>query len=90
MALLVRMLNVLWSRKITIGVFTTDVNAVNHSRPLDTGKGIFPDTYKEWVASPRVLSLEHHTSSLFKNLESSATKRERERQRDEPTKDSIP
>jgi hypothetical protein len=71
-------LRLLRSRKITIGVFTTEVNSVNHSRLFDTGKGIFPDPHKEWVASPRVLSLKHHTYQL-KNLDRSATKREREK-----------
>jgi hypothetical protein len=32
-------------RQITIGVFTTEVSAVNHSRFLDTGK-VFPDPHK--------------------------------------------
>jgi hypothetical protein len=81
---LLRMRNVLWllrSRQITIGVFTTEVNSVNHSRLFDTGKGIFPDPHKEGVASPRVLSLKHHTYHL-KNLKGSATKLEREREND--------
>jgi hypothetical protein len=67
-------LRLLRSRKITIGVFTTEVNSVNHSRLFDTGKGIFPDPHKEWVASPRVLSLKHHTYQS-KNL----VQRKRER-----------
>jgi hypothetical protein len=61
-------------RQITIGVFTTEVSAVNHSRFLDTGK-VFPDPHKRDGVAMRLV-LETPYLPLI-NLDIRATKREK-------------
>lgn len=53
---------------VSVGIFKSQVNTVDNSSLLESWKGVLPEIQKLRMATPCILTLEHHLLILCQNL----------------------